>query len=133
MEYTKRRRNDSTAGGQVGHSVEEKGSVFLAVACFPVPTRPAAVGGEATRASRSRSLRGDPLSKNAHRGGQTPREDSLAAHNHGHRPAADAAIALLRARRELSGATHRIACYRARDGAERRGRCCHLDGRCPAV
>ena len=54
MEYRKRRRNDSTAGGQVGHSVEEKGSVFLAVACFPVATRPAAAGGEATRASQKK-------------------------------------------------------------------------------
>eukprot|EP01043_Picozoa_sp_COSAG02_P051445 COSAG02_NODE_5414_length_4348_cov_3.668157_1_plen_302_part_00 len=55
-----------------GHQTEEKGSRFLALTCFPVPTR----------------------------------------------AAADAGIALLRARSELAGATHRIASYRATDGAE---------------
>ena len=55
-----------------GHEVEEKGSRFLALVCFPVATR----------------------------------------------AAADAAIALLRSRPELAGATHRIASYRAADGTE---------------
>eukprot|EP01045_Picozoa_sp_COSAG04_P010508 COSAG04_NODE_646_length_11599_cov_28.808435_5_plen_225_part_00 len=55
-----------------GHSVEEKGSVFLALAAFPAATR----------------------------------------------AAADAAVTLLQRRPELGGADHRIACYRASDGAE---------------
>ena len=55
-----------------GHETEEKGSRFLALACFPVPTR----------------------------------------------AAADAGIAMLRAHAAFSGATHRIASYRATDGTE---------------